>query len=335
MKKKEILHNFWQIFGFVKICFLQALGMYFIAYAFGAVAESAGVRGCPPRPELVDWRLGLTLALGFAATGIAIFPIIFPRIWLQGFNKEVSFALSGHSFHFFSTHPMYVLVDALFLIPALMLFWNGQSETLCEFNFAWGQGWGALFAAFMVPFLRLVFWYVLGKQIYAMRFNSILTGIGWWSLLAVPMVIAFSYSFVNSNMLPRMRIPVVDAESFAGGIEKHPEAEGPLVRVRGTLKRGVAKCGLWGKKDRTDYPFGTVVLDMGKGNGEIIVQAKNPADVVDLGLEAQNKMGQTFEAFGYLSRLPNPEKKMICGIEKLSEEPPKGGRALLEIEMPK
>jgi hypothetical protein len=335
MSKKEFLHNFWQVFGFLKICFLQALGMYFIAYTFGAVAMAAGVRGCAPRPELLTWQLGLLIAVGFAATWASIFPIIFPRIWLQGFNKEVSFSLSGYSFHFFSTHPSYILIDLLFFVPAFIIFWNGQSETLCELNDTWGQGWGALFSAFLFPSLRLMFWYVLGKQIYARQFQSMFKGIGWWYAVAVPVMIAFSFNYVSSNILTRVKIPVVDAQSFVGGLDKHPEFEGQIVRVRGVLKRGTAKCGLWGKKDRTDYPYGTVVLDMGKNNGEIIVQAINAADVLDLGIEAQNKQGQTFEAFGYLSKLPNPEKKMICGIEKLPDDPPKGGRALLEIEMPK
>lgn len=335
MKKKELLQNFWQIFGFVRIFFVQVLGLFFLSHAVGLLAQTIGVRGCPPRPELLDWKLAVSLIIGMGLFWLAIHPIVAPRVWLHGVSREVSVALSNHSFRFFSTHPTYVLIDALLMVPAFIFFWNGQTEHMCEFNYFWGQGWAALLVAAIYPTLRLIFWHVLGKQIYAMQFQSMLRNIGWWYVLVVPLIIGFSYSFVSSSIMPRLRIPVIDAQTLAKGIDNHPEVEGQLVRVRGVLKRGIAKCGLWGKKDRTDYPYGTVVLDMGKNNGEIVVQAKTPWDVLDLEAEAQNKPGQIFETFGYLSRLPNPEKKMICGLEKLSDEPPKGGRALLEVEMPK
>ena len=71
----------------------------------------------------------------------------------------------------------------------------------------------------------------------------------------------------------------------------------------------------------------------GTDNGEIMIQAKRPGQVMNL--ESEFKRGGIFEAFGRLSKLPNPEKKMLCGITKLSDDPPPGGRALLEIELPK
>ena len=123
--------------------------------------------------------------------------------------------------------------------------------------------------------------------------------------------------------------------TFAGGLSKHPEFEEQIVRVQGKLVREIAKCGLFGKDpEEFDYPRGTVLLDMGKGNGQIMVQAKSVSEVKRLEIEAENKMGEIFEAFGTLSKLPNLEKKLVCGIGKADSEQ-KGGLALLEIEMPK
>jgi len=52
-----------------------------------------------------------------------------------------------------------------------------------------------------------------------------------------------------------------------------------------------------------------------------------------LEIEAKNRNGQIIEAFGRLSKLPDPSKKMVCGIGK-ADSGQKGGLGLLEIEMP-
>lgn len=333
-KIKPFLKSFWQIISIVKIFVLQALSLYFLSYCCGLLVEAAGVRGCPAKPEALDWSLGLILMVSLGIGFLSLHPIVFPQVWHQEIAKEVSFSFTGLRYNFFSTHPSYILLDFLLLIPAFMFFWNGQSETLCEFNFAWGQGWAALFIGLFFPTLRLICWFVLGQKIYAMKVSNVWMGIAWWYIVAVPFIVFISYAYANSYIFPRLRLPVVDAQTFAGGYDKHPEFHGQLVRVRGVLKRGIAKCGLFGSKEKTDYPFGTVLLDMGKGNGEVFVQARKPYAVIVLENEAQNKQGQVFEAFGRLSKLPNPDKKMVCGIEKILDDIPKGGRALLEIETP-
>jgi hypothetical protein len=72
---------------------------------------------------------------------------------------------------------------------------------------------------------------------------------------------------------------------------------------------------------------------MGKRNGQIIVKANRPDIVAMLEYESENRKDRVFEAFGKLSKLPNSEKKLVCGISKVDESQ-RGGLALLEIEMP-
>ncbi len=336
MDSKAFLKSFWQLWSVAKVFGLQALSLYFVPYCGGLIAETLGVRGCPPRPEMVGVQMAVVIMLSLLIVFVSIQLIIFPRVWLETINRAITFTQSDIRYTFFSTHPKYVLLDALLFIPAIALYWNGVSETMCEFNSAWGKGLTALIIVILFPALRLFCWFVLGRKIYAMEQKDVWMPIAWWYIFSLPVLIFVTYGFVKSDILPRVNTQIVTTESFVGGLAKHPEFEQGIVRVRGILKRPIGKCGLFGKaKDSNDYPFGTVVLDMGKGNGEIIVQAKTPETVKDLAVEAQNKPGQMFEAFGRLSKLPNPDKKMICGIENLSYEPPKGGRALLEIEMPK
>ena len=333
MNVKPFLKSFWQAISIAKIFVLQFISFFLVSYSFGLIAEAFGSRGCPPREEfkgiLFYCILGFAIIFGI----LSIHPIIFPRIWLEQIGKELMGSKVDFRFPFFSTHPSYILLDILLFIPAILMFWNGQSETLCEFNRQWGQGFSALIIALAFPTLRLIFWYVLGKQIYAMQAKNIKFGIMWWYALCLPIMIFFTYTYITNDILPRKNLPVVDSETFKGGFDAHPEFMDKIVRVRGNIKQGIAKCGLFGKKDRTDFPSATVVLDMGGGNGELMVQAKKPSQVVDL--EANAQRGGTFESFGRLSKLPNPEKKLLCGISKLSDDLPVGGRALLEVEFPK
>lgn len=334
MNRQTFKKSFWQIVSIAKIFALQSLSLYFLSYSCGLLAEAYGARNCPARPDAIGFVFYTTLAISIVFGVLSVHPMVFPRIWLEEISKELMRSQVGFRFPFFSTHPSYIFLDALLLIPVLLLFWNGQSESLCVYNLQWGQGVGALLIAITFPTLRLIFWFILGKQIYAMQVKNVWLGIIWWYILTLPIILFFSYTYVKSNILPRQNVPLVNSETFKGGLDSHPEFLEKIVRVRGKIKQGLAKCGLWGKKDRTDFPYGTVVLDMGEGNGELIVQAKKPNQVVDLENETQRE-GAIFEAFGRLSKLPNPEKKMLCGISKLSDDLPLGGRALLEIEMPK
>ncbi len=332
---KIFLKGFWQIISILKIFALQVLSLFLLTYSGGLLAEAYGVRGCQPRSEFMGVFIYSMIGISIFSFIVALYPIVFPSIWLEEISKDFTKSQVGFRYPFFSTHPNYILLDALLFIPALILYWDGQSESLCEFNANWGQGVAALVVTITFPALRLIFWYVLGKQIYAMQARNVWLGIIWWYILALPVITVFSVLYVQKNILPRQNIPIVEAETFKKGLDSHPEFLDKIVRLRGTIKQGIAKCGLWGKKDRTDYPYGTIVLDMGEGNGEIIVQAKKPNQVVNLEVEAESKKGEIFETFGRLSKLPNSEKKMLCAISKLPDDPPPGGRALLEIEMPK
>lgn len=334
MYAKPFLKSFWQVISIVKIFAWQTLSLFFLSYSGGLLANTIGVHGCPPRPEFMGFFFYGTLVVSLVFFILSLHPIVFPRIWLEEISKEITGSQMGFRFPFFSTHPSYVLLDALLFLPALVLFWRGQTETLCEFNWQWGQGVSALIIALAFPTVRLIFWYVLGKQIYAMRVKNVWMGIIWWYILTTPLIIFLSYTYAKSYIFPRLSVPVVDTETFKGGFDAHPEFLDKVVRVRGIMKQGIAKCGLFGKKDHADYPYATVVLDMGDGNGEMMVQVKKPSQVFNLEAEVESKKGQIFEAFGRLSKLPNAEKKMLCGISKLPDDLPQGGRTLLEVELP-
>ncbi len=99
------------------------------------------------------------VAASLLAGFLSFHPIIFPRVWLEEIGKELLGSKVAFRFPFFSTHPTYVLLDLLLLIPAILMFWNGQTLSLCEANGQWGQGLAALVMAIAFPALRLIFWF--------------------------------------------------------------------------------------------------------------------------------------------------------------------------------
>jgi len=338
MDPKTILRSFWQLINVVVIVGLQALSLFMISYAAALIAMGTGVRGCPARPEYFEWyglsKIIVLSLIGLCAFILSVHYIFNPSVWMQKIDKHLAFGPTHISLPFFSTHPLYVALDFLFLIPAIALFQGGRAETMCLLNREWVMGWTILLLACFYPIFRAVCWFVLNRKIEAMTIKTPWLPIIWWYIFAFPLFVFLTYTYMDKQFLPKLRVPVVNEITFKGGLDAHPEFLGKIVRVQGVLVREVAKCGLFGKDPEvTPYPFGTVLLDMGKRNGEIMVQAKKPNLVENLDVESQNKKDRIFEAFGRLSKLPDPKKRMVCGIGK-ADSKQKGGLALLEIEEP-
>ncbi len=334
MEPKRVLRSFWQLKNVAQIAGLQGLALLLISVSAGFAAMAAGVRGCPPRPEYNSYYLWLLAVVGVGALFLSLFYIFFPRVWMQTISKELALAPTDVNIPFFSTHPLYVFLDALFFIPAIALFESGRIESLCQFNGQRVMGWTILILAFFFPAFRIFSWYVLKRRIEAMLMNKPWRPVIWSYLVALPLIGLLTYFYMDLTVLSRLRVPVVNSETLSSGINYHPEFEGKIVRVQGKLIRGIEKCRPNGKDTETrDFPFATVILDLGASNGQVIVQATSPGQVKTLAVEAENKMGKDFEAFGRLTKLPNPEKSMICGMEKEDFKSPEG-IALLEIEMP-
>ncbi len=334
MEFKSLLTSFWRLINVLRISGLQALSVIFVSYSFGEWVVISGFRGCAPLGGYFNFYLWSFLLIGLVATAISVYYILFPAIWMQTIDKQLVFSATDTNLLFFSTQPVYVFLDAVFFIPAIAMFQIGRAETMCQFNFEWGFGSAFLLMAIAYPLLRAVSWFVLKIRIEAKSVKiPWLTLIMWW-LIAIPFVVYVTFNYMENNMLPKLRVPVVNQNTFKGGLEKNPQFGSGIVRVQGKISRGIAKCGLFGKNPEvTPFPSGTIIVDMGKGNGQILVKANRPDIVEMLEYESENRKEVVFEAFGKLSKLPNPEKKLVCGISKADEEQ-KGGLALLEIEMP-
>ncbi len=335
MDPKTLLRSFLQLLNVIRIAGFEGLSLYFLSSAFGMLVMSIGVHGCIPNPEYNGAYLWIVTTMGIGFFIVSVYYIFHPCVWLQSINKHIALAPTDIHIPFFSTHPLYVFIDALFFIPAIALFQSGRAETMCQLKSEWGMGWALLVLAFFFPIFRVFSWYILNRKIEAMTLKkSPWMPVAWWYILALPLTILITYTYLDRQVFPRLRVPVVNEKTFEGGLDQHPEFLGTIVRVQGTLEREIAKCGLFGKDpEKIPYPYATILLGMGKKNGQIMVHVNRSSEVEILEAEAANKKDQIFEAFGILSKLPNPQKRMICGIAKAKSDQT-GGLALLEVEMP-
>ncbi len=334
MDTKSILRNSWKFVGLLRVAGVQTGALFFAGYAAGLAAMAYGVRDCPPRSDYNNWYLWLNVIIAVVLVSIVFYYILRPSVWMLKINKHLAMNPTDLNLPFFSTHPSYVFIDAVFFIPAIAFLQSGRAETLCLLNLQWALGWAIFILAVSIPVMRVVSWYVFKRKIHAMKTSVPREVLIVWWIVAIPLFGFFTYSYMNSEVFPKLRVPVVNQKTFKGGLDENPGFQNQIVRVQGIMVREIAECGLFGKDpNEFPYPSGTIVLDMGEGNGEVIVQAKNSSDVRDLKVEASGRMERVVEAFGVLSRLPNINKKLVCGIGKTNMNQ-EGGVSLLEIELP-
>ena len=234
MDPKTILRSFWQLINVIRIAGLQALAIFFLAYAAGILVMARGVYGCPPLPEYNNWYLWLMVLFGTVFLVVGVYYIWHPSVWLQTINKHIALAPTDLHVPFFSTHPLYVFIDAILFIPAIALFQSGRAESMCQLKSEWGMGWVLLILAFFFPIFRVFCWYVLKRRIEAMTLKkSPWMPIAWWIVLVLPLTIYSTYSYMDKQVFPRLRVPVVNEKTFSGGLDAHPEFLGKIrLRVR-------------------------------------------------------------------------------------------------------
>lgn len=97
-----------------------------------------------------DWIMAL---VGPLLVAWVLKDIFRPRVRVEGWRPYIG------DFDFCSTHPSYVLIDAIAIAFAAFIFWIGMSG-----EFAMGAFRITLTTALFFPFARLTAWYLLGLK---------------------------------------------------------------------------------------------------------------------------------------------------------------------------
>lgn len=135
----------------------------------GVLLEKAGVCGCPLPAESLTWHYWLVLAAGLWLFWRVLRDIIWPRLFIEewipvhlGDGVGVLQNRAKMRYAFLTNHPSYVLVDVLAVIgPAVLMVmaWNEP----CNANRIVLGLRAAVVLWGVIPLLRLVSWFVLGR----------------------------------------------------------------------------------------------------------------------------------------------------------------------------
>ncbi|MSP63839.1 MAG: hypothetical protein EXR72_26535 [Myxococcales bacterium] len=334
-----------RVSALVKIVFFEFIAVFCLAAATGGYLRTHGVLGCPPEGTLGASGVFFVLA-GLASAAWLLWRTAWPRELDLDFRPNLKLGpiivsnplIKTAFFKFSTTHPSYVFVDLLVLASVYPLYVAGEHGpeiTGCGSVSLYligriAPGLGVFFPAF-----RLFSWYVLRRQ------SSLEARGGVWKpvllLWAIvgPFVGLTAFLLVGDKLKER-RLPVVDAQSFAGGLGAHPDLVDHLVRVRGVrLRDHAARCGCENKRDPKDCKVGALLVDLGAG-GQVVVHAAG-SDSADVFARGDGKIGLPVEAIGRLLRLPDPKEQPFnvrdCGWREFGDLPA-AGRAYLEVEYP-
>ena len=326
--------------GLVKILFFEYIGVMCLAGSVASVMRSRGVMGCAPDGSVGGVEI-VTALIGMACAAWLVWRILWPKVVVLDFRPNISVGpvvmpnptVPRIEFSFASTHPSYVFVELLVAGAVCILLvpgWYPPSVAGCGMVGFYLIPRIGLGLALFFPGLRLVSWYVLGRQVDA----GATTGksvLAFWAILAPIVVIAGWITYDVARGDGSKVTTVVNAETFVGGLAAHTEWKGQKVRVSGGVKQ-LARCYCDNPKDANDCKIFAVLVDLGAA-GDAIVHSPYDADLI---ARAMKKDGKPIEAVGVLGAIPEDAKTPAwahrdCGFDQFGGAPA-GGRVYVEAQ---
>lgn len=337
-----------RIVGLARIIIGNAVAVLLLR---GVVRDLAGLRpggGCPSVPLRYPGVFAISLGLGLFALGWLLYRIFWPKVVSISWAPTLKLGpvittnptIPEVEFPFASTHPSYIIADLVMLPVVYLLYLLSQSATGCSYRPIISGDRFALGLALLIPALRLLGWYGLGRRppekslVGAHKPVLLLCAI-----LALPVLILCDLWWKQHRV--EAQVPIADARALAGGLAAHPELADKIVRLRGTLLRDKVKQCVCRAADECTYA--EMPLSVGDGL-QVVVQAR-ATDVWDLKKKAQGAVGTAYETFGRLQpyppgsdavsqrRPPGKQPPPTCGASDYGPPPP-AGRALLLVEYP-
>jgi hypothetical protein len=298
----------------------------------GAFGEFMTLRG------VGNW---VAYLLGFALFAWLMREIFQPRIKKDSWVSPSTWATSGGTYGFCSTHPSYVFVDLIVVSAFAFLLWYAKHENLNA------RVAGITFTlSLIVPALRLFAWYVVGLRIK----DEVEAQDAWKSAawMFIPAFGVFALIGVLGIRATRQyekeiaNMPLIDEQTFSNSREAFARlADGSrevketgFVRVHATqLSDAPVQC-----KNKENVEFATVLADLGAGGDVFIVGSKYDRSGFDeLVSKASGNRGKPIEVVGKLREKPWAVQidrwKAYCGFDQLPPTP-QGGRWVLEMKQP-
>jgi len=205
-----------------------------------------------------------------------------------------------------STHPSYAIAEACFFvylsIPAIAIG-RDPAYVGCTLQWTYAFAWLLVGFALGFPLLRLAGWYLLRRRLPPAATAGTHKGIYIPIAIGLPVALAL----FGMVYLPPLLAPTLDAESFAGGLARHPEYAGAAVHVAGTVVDGPIACAC-AASPSTACQSAVALLDLGEGGLVVLRGASDYADEVQ-----PLAVGKPARLYGELAGAPLPDYTTAAG----------------------
>ena len=351
------MNHWYRAASLVKILFFEFIAIMSLGMLGARLLARFNFFGCPP-PELTFDGSDLAFVLiGLAAAGWVAWRTLWPKLIKDSFRPVLkagplmlpnaiipvvlpNLALPRVEYPFPSTNPAYVFID-LFAIGIALIFVSalgGASPVLtgCSNLRTYLFPWAALGLAVGFPLLRLFSWYILKRRLALppeQKISAWKPIIILWTIAAIPTILILIAMSLQGLDHSADKLPLVNSETFAGGLAVHSEFNNAFVRLDGTLKfPQAARCGCEQVKIEDCIWRAGALLTV----GDTEVLAVQTIDVYELMQAADNHQGKTIRLVGKLQPMPDPIEKpwlfSACGQETFG--PGDAKRVYLQVEEP-
>lgn len=301
---------FWAVASLVKILLAEWIAVLCLAQAWGTLAQGLGRGSCAGNWGGLDAWTFLGLAVGAAALAWWVWRTFWPATLDEEFKGNAHLGplvLQHRRFgsarcRVLSTHPAYLVVDAVTLAGAWLL-WRVSDLDLasdgCRYLLDLARGEAALAVALAFPLLRLAGWYLLRRRVEAPPGAGLYPALWFALLMAIPAGGA-ALAWWQVWVLPRADAPLLDSRPS----DPAPEA---VVRLVGRLRPGSLQLCPCPPGYDAACRRASLVVEL-KDGGVVLVVAEGLGrrDLEDLAAEPPDP----FETFGRLAA----RDPALCGF---------------------
>jgi hypothetical protein len=231
--------DFWAVASLIKILLAEWIAVLCLAQLWGTLMQGLGRGPCPGDWSGLDAFSALGLAVGAAAFAWWLWRTLWPTALAEEFKGQVKlgFLVFQHGrfgtsrYRFLSSHPAYLLVDAVTLLGAWFLFRLADLDLAsdgCVYLVDLARGEAALGIALLFPVIRLAGWYLLRRRVQAPLGAALYPALWFLVVLSLPAV-AVAFAWWQLVWAPRAAAPLLD---------RRPAEDAPpaVVRLVGALR---------------------------------------------------------------------------------------------------
>ncbi|HKY94254.1 MAG TPA: hypothetical protein VJL84_03070 [Kiloniellales bacterium] len=299
---------FWAVASLIKILMAEWIAVVTLAQVWGVFAQGFGRGPCPGDWSALDLFTLLGFLIGAAALAWWLWRTLWPTTLDEEFRGNVKLGplviqhgrFGSAQYRFLSTHPSYLIVDAVTVFAAWFLrsFSDLDLESDgCRYVMDLARGEAIFLLALVFPVVRLAGWYLLGRRVEAPLGAGLYPAIWFGIVMALPAAILL-WTWFQVFVIPQEEAPLVD--------RLPAETPGEVVRIVGHLRPdSLVSCPCPAGYDQACRRI-SVVVELSDGVALVAAEGLGRRDLEALYKDA----AEPFETYGRIV----PKDPSICGV---------------------